>query len=137
MKWSYALRVQEHHLQQLMRLAGRKLVLRVWSLVWFEELSVEMVAKVLNKPKPGICRALRTLYEAGLVKRRQEGRYVYYRRVYGKMHPALWYFQKMTWAMMKDCPMMRVDRAILENFREMRWKWLGDLPWPREDEREG
>lgn len=68
-------------LSALLRAAGEETRLRVLALLAIGELSVGELAHALHQSQPRISRHLRLLYESGLVTRRPEGAWVFYRLV--------------------------------------------------------
>ncbi len=136
--WKYEETVPVADLGKVIRVLGREVPLRLLCLVWHEELCVEFCVRMLIVEEPQVSRAFKDLWKKGLLTRREEGRFVFYRRIDRVLHPAYEGVMEIAWKLACATEQVELDRSVLEEARKRRgvwWRAVKDLPWPKEDER--
>jgi ArsR family transcriptional regulator len=103
-------------LSALLRAAGEETRLRILALLAIGELSVGELAHALHQSQPRISRHLRLLYESGLVTRRPEGAWVFYRLV-DRPSPAHPILGAVLAALSEQAAPMAQDAARLNELR--------------------
>ncbi len=137
-KWSYAARVPMQRLGKMIRVWAKVDALRLLCVVWSEELCVEFCARLLGIDQPRVSRGFGELYRVGLVRRRREGKYVFYQRRVGRLHPVYGHFVTMTKMLAGRTMQVEWDRGAMARARSRQgecWRRVAGLPWPREDKR--
>lgn len=132
--WSPLMGAVLEEVTALIRVLGKAVPLRLLCLVWTEELCVEFCARVTGVDEAQVSRGFGELWEAGAVRRRPEGRWVFYQRVRGRAHPVLWQFLRLTRSMGLGTLEVRQDRRLVEQMRRGEGgEKVADLPWPKRD----
>jgi ArsR family transcriptional regulator len=111
--------LEPEQVSSILRAAGEETRLRILALLGGGELAVGELAHALNQSQPRISRHLRLLYETGLVSRRPEGAWVFYKlasrpAAKGSLVAAI------LAGIARDSAIIRADGARLEHLRAQR-----------------